>query len=408
MAGSKRRLLDVVDGNREGIISFLQHLVRTPSITGQEGTCAEFISQRLRGMGLEVKWHEAEKGRPNVVAVLRRGEGGPRILLNDHMDVVPPGPLEEWERDPFSGDIENGKLYGRGAVDSKSGLATMIMAVDSLLASDVPWNGEIVLSAVVDEEKGGEKGICHLIREGILKRADMGLVLEPTTMRIEIAQKGAFWARITTFGRASHGARPWLGINAVDQMMALLGELKALESSLQIKTHPLLHPPTINVGTIRGGTVVNMVPSQCTIEVDRRLLPGESEQDARAEFDSLITRVTSQRGIKASWEPIRHWPSMEIPQEENVVQGLCRAYFEVLGNRPQIAGKDACTDASWIFHGLGTPVAIFSPGDGFSALTANENVDIEALVAAVKVVAVFLLDQTGIEEKESGKMVATS
>jgi acetylornithine deacetylase/succinyl-diaminopimelate desuccinylase family protein len=389
----KAKLLKVVERRREEIVGFLQTLIRIPSITGEEKPCAEFISAYLRQMGWEVQWHEAEENRPNVIAVLKGRSRGPSILLNDHMDVVPPGPEQEWKVEPFSGIIREGKIYGRGAADSKSGLTTMMMAVSALIESGLPWAGEIILSAVVDEEKGGQKGICYLIEKGILKKADMGLVLEPTTMRVEIAQKGAFWTRIRTYGRSSHGARPWLGVNAIDQMMKVIGELKKIETLLQERRHPLLHPPSINVGTIQGGTIVNMVPSQCTAEVDRRLLPGESIEEARAEMNHFIKTLAEEKGIRVTWEEIRYWPSMAIDEEEAVVRSLCKSYFEVFGREPEIAGKDACTDASWIDQGLGIPVAIFSPGDGMAALTANESVEIEPLIAAVKVVALFLGDQ---------------
>jgi acetylornithine deacetylase/succinyl-diaminopimelate desuccinylase-like protein len=204
MEDQKKKLIDLVDSKKDEIIKMCQKLVRTPSVTGNEKDVAEIVASKLREIGLEVELHEAEKDRPNVVGTIKFGDGGPVILLNDHLDVVPPGPEEEWDDDPFGAVIKDGKIYGRGTTDTKGGVTTMLMALDCLLSSQPSLKGEIIVSGTVDEEVGSAKGMIHLIDSGVIKKADMGIVFEPTTMRLEIANRGVYWAKIMTFGKTAH------------------------------------------------------------------------------------------------------------------------------------------------------------------------------------------------------------
>lgn len=402
-----RPVIDLVERSRGEVIDFLRTLVRIPSVTGQEAGCAEVLEEKLRALGLAVTRHEAEPGRPNLIARWEGSGPGPSILLYDHMDVVPPGPRHEWSVDPFGAEVRDGRMYGRGTVDSKSGLTAMIMAVEAVLRSGLDLGGRLTVAAAVDEERGGAAGICHLLDQGLLQ-ADMAVVVEPSTLGMEIAQRGAYWAEVTTSGRAAHGARPWLGVNAIDQMFLALRELERFERRLRGRKHRYLHAPTINVGTISGGTVVNMVPSFCRAEIDRRLLADETDVDVAREFDGFFADLRGRYpALQVDWCPLRYWPSMEIRKDEPVVVGLRRAFKEVTGRAAKVAGKDAATDASWIVWQAGIPTAIFGPADGLKSLTADEFVDLEDVMTGVKVLAIFLARTLGGRTKPVDTPIGT-
>jgi succinyl-diaminopimelate desuccinylase len=385
---TRLELSRLVASRRDRCVSFLQQAIRIPSISRHEADMGAFLASILSDAGLDVQVVEAEKGRPNVLASARAPRPGPVLLLNDHMDVVPPGPRDEWEVDPFGGVIRDGWLYGRGAVDSKGGLCAMIMAAEIFAAAGGPERGELFLTAVCDEEVGGQLGTRHLLKEGLI-RGDFGIVAEPTGNRIEIATKGVLHVEVTTKGRMAHGGRPWLGINAIEQMARLVMRLDGLRAQLATRRHPLVGSPSIFVGTIAGGTVANMVASDCRLVLDRRVIPGESSADALAEIQALLDDLAAaDPDFKGAARPVLDWPSVEVGTDCPVLPALRRAIHEVTGREPDIGGKDGGTDAAWIHQATGIPMVHFSPGESHLVLAANERVNLDAYMAAV---AAFVL-----------------
>lgn len=392
LASIERKLLQKIDAMRDDIVATLQALVRIPSITGDEARVGAFVADICRGMDFEVEIVEAEPDRPNIIAKWKGGKPGPSLLLNDHLDIVPPGPLEYWKHAPFAAEIDNNRVYGRGTIDTKSGLTTILMATRAAREIGLPIAGQLMLIFSCDEEVGGAKGMQHLGRNGFL-RADMAVVAEPTSMQIEIATKGQLRLEITTRGKATHGARPWLGHNAIEDMVDVIQELQKLASGLDKRSHPLLGRGTLNIGRIDGGTVPNMVPNKCVLGVDRRLLPDESPDDAESEIRSILESVKARkRGFDASIKRVVWWPGYSIREDEPIVRIACEAFGKVVGHRPKIAGKDASTDASWIHVLSGIPVVMFSPGNGLEAMNADENVGIDDLVTATKVIGQIIFD----------------
>lgn len=387
-----------VDQHATEIVELLQALVRIPSITGNETAIANFITEYLQSLGLTVERLEAEPGRPNLVCTWDTGRPGPTLLLNDHLDMIPPGPLEYWKYPPFAAEIHDGKVFGRATIDTKSGLTTILVAVRLLKELALPLRGRLLLIFSCDEEVGGRLGMQYLGRLGRLK-ADMALVTEPTTMQVEIATKGRLTFGITTKGVATHGARPWLGHNAIEDMTLVVAELQELSREFAKRVHhPRLGAPSLSIGTIHGGTVSNMVPNKCTIEVDRRLLPSEKPEEVRKEFDAVLKRLhASHPDFDATLEQLVWWPGYEISENEPIVRSVCSAFEKVMGRKPTIGVKDAGTDASWINTLGNIPVAMFSPGDGMRAMNADENVTIVDLLAATKVVAQATFDILGEE-----------
>lgn len=388
-------LLQTIDEMKDQIVGTLQSLVRIPSITGDEAKIGAFVADICRAMGLEVEVLESAPGRPNVVATWDSGLPGPSLLLNDHLDMIPPGPLEYWTHPPFAAEIADGRVYGRGTIDTKSGVTTLLMAVTAMRRLQIPIRGKITLLFVCDEEVGGAMGIQWFAQTGRLK-ADLAVVAEPTTMQIERATKGRMNIGITTRGIATHGARPWLGHNAIEDMAKVVLALAELGERIKSKTHPLLGHGSLSTGIIQGGTVPNMVPNKCRIEVDRRLIPGDTQESVLAEFQAVLDRIAAETpGFDASMEQLLWWPGYLVEEDEPIVQIAVTAFEKVMGYRPAITGKDAGTDASWINALAGIPVVMFSPGNGKNAMNADENVVIEDLVNATKVIAQIACDVVG-------------
>jgi succinyl-diaminopimelate desuccinylase len=397
VSNSASLLQKEVDVLREDIVECLRNLVKIPSITGDEAAIAAHISGLLREMKFEVEVLEAEPGRPNLIATWDSGRPGKTLLLNDHLDMVPPGPLENWTHPPYAADVADGRVYGRGTIDTKSGVTTMLMATRALVNSKLPINGKLVLAFSCDEEVAGELGIKYLQKLGRLK-ADLALVTEPTTMKVELGTKGRLDLIFETQGVATHGARPWLGHNAIEDMMLVIASLQKYAASLEFRTHPKLGRASLNVGKIEGGTVGNMVPSYCRIEVDRRVLPNEEVDNVMAEIQALLDALSKEHPkLQVTMKKRIFWSGYVVEENSPVVQMFGRAFTAVVGAMPELGYKDAGTDAPYIFLS-GTPVVMFSPGNGHRAMNADENVDISDLVVATKVVAQFIHDVLVVSE----------
>jgi acetylornithine deacetylase/succinyl-diaminopimelate desuccinylase len=377
-------------------IAFLCEALRTESVAPHEEAIGRLIAARLASAGAEVRVIEAERGRPNVLASARGPAPGPTLLVNDHMDTVPAGPRDEWSVDPFAAVIRDGWIYGRGAADSKSGLCSMVMATQIFLAAGGPRRGELFVTAVCDEEVGSRLGTRYLLREGLL-RADFGIVCEPTGNRIEVAAKGVLHVEVTTKGRMAHGGKPWAGINAIGHMARIVRALEDYAAELASRRHALVGAPSVTIGTIHGGTVPNMVASECRMIIDRRLLPGEDSRAAVAEIEALLARLRGgDRQFRASTRVVLDWPSVEVSPDNAVITALSTALAEVLGSPPAIGGKDGGTDAAWIYKEAGIPMVHFSPGESRFVLAADECVQIEAYMAAIEALVLTFEDILGV------------
>jgi len=373
----------------DDVVRLTRDLIGLRSINppGTEIECAEYIAQAMRDLGLEVQLVEREKGRPNVIGLLKGSEGSPRLLYNGHIDVVPPG--NGWRFEPFSGMVVGGRIYGRGASDMKSGLAAMMLSAKALVAGKTRLKGDLIIAAVVDEETTGPAGTAYLVNQGLM--ADMAIIGEPTYYldpskgwRIEIAHRGHLWIEVTTEGKAAHGGRPWLGINAIYMMTDVINSIRRLEDQFGNRKHPLVSSPTINIGTISGGTSVNVVPDRCTMTIDRRMIPAERIEEAKLEIAHILEELGRNDKFKASWTAINETPPFEISPNEDVVVSLRKTAAQIMGHEPTIGGKDATTDAHFLVK-AGIPTAIFGPGIVETAHTTDEYAEIQKIVEATKI-----------------------
>lgn len=385
-----------VESLQQEIIEVLRALIQIPSLTGDESRIGAFLAEKCREIGLEVQVIEAEPGRPNVVATWDLGEPGPTLLLNDHLDTFPPGPIEEWVHHPYAAEVVDGRIYGRGSVDTKSGVTTLIMAIKALKHAGFRPKGKLKLIYSCDEETGASRlGVRHLAKLGLLD-ADMALVAEPTTMQIEIATKGRLVVEIVTRGRTTHGSRPWLGHNAIIDMKYVIDALTDLDMLLEKRRHPLLGRSSLNIGTINGGIIANLVPSECRLQVERRTLPDESEEEVFNELQAIIDNLNATLPeFKATVSKELWWPGYLLDDDEQIIHIAKRAFAKVTGNNAVVAGKDAGTDASWINVLAGVPVVMFSPGQGDQAGNIDESVAIADVVTATKVVSQIIHDVLG-------------
>jgi succinyl-diaminopimelate desuccinylase len=377
---------------KKELVDLTVQLVQTPTENppGNEQRVAQFLKPLLSKMGFKTKAVLSPKGRWNLLAEKRWGRGGRKLIFNGHLDVVPAGKASQWKYPPFQGKLAKGKIHGRGSSDMKSGIASFLHALSTLERSEIPLHqGAVVLHLVSDEESHGHQGMGFLTqRERI--QGDAALVGEPTGLQPVIAQKGALWLRILTVGKSAHGSRPHLGVNAVEKMMKLIERLRLLPLE---KDHPLLGKPTLNIGTIHGGTKVNIVPEDCVIEVDRRMLPGEKKEDVLGAIKERLDSLQSQDPIfQYRTEEIDFAEPSEVDPGEEIVQIGMEAIEKVMGKKPILKGSSGFTDARFYINRCHIPALIFGPGGVDQPHTMDESVEVDALVRAAHIYAMILVE----------------
>ncbi|MGE5072692.1 MAG: M20/M25/M40 family metallo-hydrolase, partial [Anaerolineae bacterium] len=318
----------------------------------------------------------------NVVAVAHGTGGGRSLMLNGHMDTVSKGDFAEAHRPR----LEGGRLYGRGAYDMKGGLAACMQAI--VEAKERGLRGDVILTAVADEEYAslGTATVVETVH------AEAAIVAEFTELQMILAHKGFAWFDIQTTGRAAHGSRPDLGVDAIAHMGRVLVELEKLNDSLQSgPAHPLLGRGSLHAGLIRGGQELSSYPEHCPLSVERRTLPGESPEDVEQE---LVQLLRQQRSLDAAFHPDLkrglYRAPLETPEDSDIARAVQRAATRVLGHAAPVAGVPFWTDAA-LLSAAGIPSLLFGPA-GAGAHAAEEWVDIASVEACA---AVYL--ETAVE-----------
>jgi succinyl-diaminopimelate desuccinylase len=374
---------------REALIRQLADLIRIESVNpyfpgGQRGEAAvaEYVAEHCRRLGLRVATTEVLPGRPNVLAWLTVPGATRTLLLDSHMDTVS---LDLMGPDGLRPELRGGKLTGRGACDDKGPLAAMLAAMADLAEHPDGLGCNVLLLASVDEEYL-MRGARHFGESGI--KVDGAIVGEPTGLDLVVATKGFVRWRLHTRGRAAHSSNPQLGDNAIYQMSELIHRLRpAMDRLLADRRHPLVGPATWSIGKIGGGASVNIVPERCTVEIDRRLLPGESGATALADFDAVVKQICAEEPtIQVERDaPFGDVDGTEITPDSPVVRALAKGAQGVRGQAP-IVGVPFGTNASR-FAPAGIPCVVFGPGDIRQAHTADEYVEVDQVVAAAQIYA---------------------
>lgn len=374
MSPLERDLSALLD--RDRLVSRLVSLVQTESENppGNEAAAGRVTAGFCDELGLDVKVVSAAEGRPNVIARWAGGEG-PTLGYCSHIDVVPAGDHSLWDVEPYGALIRQGRLYGRGSSDAKGPIAAALEAVAVLKAAGFTPAGTLELELVSDEESGGFKGTGWLVDEGLI-RPDLAIVGEPTLLRVVRAQRGIAWSRITTKGVAAHGSAPERGVNAIDHMTAIVREL--LRSVPNIE-HPVLGSPTINIGTIHGGSKLNIIPASCVIEIDRRTIPGETNEDVIVQFEGAIERARqTYPDIDAAVEIVDSGSPFEVPADAPLVTTMMAAVALATGSEAEVIGFRGASDARFLAE-AGAEVIVFGPGEITLAHTARESIDLDSL-----------------------------
>jgi len=371
---------------RGDAVSLTRELVRidsrNPSLVADapgEAAVARTLSEILREWGFRVELQEAAPGRPNVVA--RVGTAGSRSLMfNGHLDVVG---IEGMTHPAWGDDSrDNSRIYGRGSSDMKSGVAAMCAAaaraVDSGLA------GEIIVAAVVDEEYESA-GTRTIVERGI--RADAAIVTEPTQLAIMPAHLGFVWIDITTHGRAAHGSRWDLGVDAIRHAGLVLAEIDRLDADeLPRRGHPLLGRPSVHASLIDGGTGMSTYPDRCTVRIERRTIPGETPENVRRELEDACTLVETRRpSFRAEIAVTFSQAPSDVAVDAPIVRALGDA-IRAQGETVRVEGMTAWTDAA-LLNAAGIPAICFGPGDIRLAHAAEEYVKIDEIERATEILS---------------------
>jgi acetylornithine deacetylase len=341
-----------------------------------EGDCARTLASVLDDWGFKVELLASTPSRPNVVARIGPVDA-PALMLNGHLDVVG---VEGMSHAPFSAALANDRIYGRGSADMKGGIAAMCAAAAIGAAADSPR--QILITAVVDEEYES-LGMHSLIESGI--RAEEAIITEPTRLAICPAHRGFAWFDVELKGKAAHGSRYDVGVDAIMHAALLLGELDLLEHTREAgPTHPMLGRGSLHASTIEGGVGMSTYPELCSLAIERRTIPGESVEKATAEITGACARVKAERPEFNATVTLRtaQLPS-DVPVTSSVVRRLAGA-IEREGAPVRIEGFSAWTDAA-LLNAVGIPTVCFGPGDIALAHAAEEFVPIDDIERATRI-----------------------
>ncbi len=375
-------LLDRI--NESDVVNICRALVRYKTINppGDELVAAQYVAGLLGQAGFETALVPIAETRASIVARLRGAGAAPALVLNGHLDVVPPG-ADPWMRDPFAADVAEGKIWGRGTADMKGGLASLLTAARLIAEANLPLQGDLIVVATADEEAGMSGA------EAVIQQTDLGplqaiIIAEPTNNQVGLAERGVLWLQLETFGKTAHGSTPHLGQNAILMMMALLAEFEKL--SIPYIPHPILGNFTHSINAITGGVKANVVPDHCLATIDMRTLPSQDHRAIIRQVTQLVAdlekRITPFRGAV---KLVKEHPAVETSSDAPAVCRFEQAYAQATGQPPIHATVRFATEAAVFVPALRVPAIICGPGDPAMAHRPNEFVEIRQLVEAAKI-----------------------
>jgi succinyl-diaminopimelate desuccinylase len=393
-------LEDVLRGiDRGELMRLAEDLVRIPSVyrpeeeDGNESSAAGFVADYLRISGFEVRTEEVAPGRPNVWAVWEGDRPGKSLLFEAHTDVVTEGNAEEWEHSPFGAERVGGRLYGRGACDTKGNLAAAVVAVRAIRDSGVSFPGTLILCHPVDEE-GMMTGIKAFIQNGHAEGVDAAVICEPEENQICTSQKGALRVEVAVRGTMAHGAMPLSGVNPVTRAARFVVAVEELERE-EIERHgedPFLgYPsltPTILMGPDCGEPQINVIPASAYVALDIRTVPAQSHEELVGRLKDVLARLkTVDPDFDATLEVLEERPPTETPRDEPLVGAMARAYEHLNGDEPRYNGVPGATDGTFLSAWAGIPIVTSGAGKREVPHHVDEWVDEDELLAACKLYA---------------------
>lgn len=359
----KTRVLEEIE--ERDVISVLQRLVqiRSRNPPGEEKPLAEHIVQTMREWGFEAHLVPIpDPKRPQAVAIIKGKNGRPKLVLNGHMDTVPEGDRSGWSVDPFSGEVKDGRLYGRGSSDMKGGIAAMMIAAKTIKDIGIKLKGDLILQFAMGEEAGEPGTRSLLLDEGFV--GDWGIVLEPTNLRIATVEKGVAFFNVTIRGRLAHGSTPDLGVNAIEKAIDFLTSLRKYRKQIMKRKHPLVGRALCTVTMMSAGIKNNVLPDTCRLTLDRRLLPNETVDIVEGELREILSKIEEQ-DPEFKWKLERGtvFDISEIPGNHPLVRIVKKNVKKVTGEAPKPYGTLFSTDVRNFINDAGIPAIAWGPGD---------------------------------------------
>ena len=353
-------------------------VVRPGDPAATELAVARYVERWLRHEGFEVEVHEVAPGRPNVLAMYGDRTAGPTLLLEGHTDVVTEGDPAQWTHASFGAELVDGRIYGRGSADMKSGLAAAMIAAAALKRSGTTLGGRLVVGALVDEE-GDMIGARHLAQSPLGRELTAAIICEPEQNELCLEQRGVVWARVTAHGRMAHGAMPEAGVNPITAIAALLREAPALERRLRrlCQRSRYLRPPTVTPtvvqAPVQGVPQSNVIPSAAHATLDVRLTPGPDAAAVGKEIDEACRRAMDA------------CPGTRVDRSEPLARAMAWAVRRATGKPARYGGVPGSTDGTILRMTLGIPIVTCGPGHRLIPHQADEYVEVTELVDAARI-----------------------
>jgi acetylornithine deacetylase len=415
----RQKILEKVDTTRDKSIAFLQQMIAIPSVTGDEARIQKFLADYMAKLGLavdmwETDWEALKKhpayipvdrgyeGRPNIVATCKGTGGGRSLLLNGHTDVIPVVG-GTWSDDPWSGKIKNGRIYGRGSCDMKSGVASHIMAVECLMAAGVKLKGDVHINVVVDEEVSGHGTLDTVIRG---YKADAGISGETSGLAVQPACIGRIWFEIEIRGKPAGIQKRYEGISGIELGNKIVKAVSDLEAKrVATVTHPL-YPNALDtlpciIGSFSAGNYPSAFPANALLKGSIGTVPGEDHEGVKQSLVQQIARAAEEDPWMKLHPPQVRFvgydaEASEIPRNHPIVETVCKNYKEITGRDPEVSGRQGAADTRFLNRYANTPTVIFGPGSTAVMHADDEYVSIDDYMTAIKVMALSICDWCGV------------
>jgi acetylornithine deacetylase len=408
----EHRVLESID--MESLVSFLRELIAIPSLGGRERAAQDHMATAMRGLGLEIDaWDldfpqlrshpmfsmevERTEGR-GVVGTLRGTGGGKSLILNGHVDVVPSGDPANWRFPPWEGTVQDGRIYGRGSVDMKGGLACALFAAKAIRDSDVRLQGSLFVESVIGEEDGGVGTLAACLRG---YHADGAVVVEPTELKVAPSQAGALTFRITVPGLAAHACVREEGVSAIEKFLPIQAALQNLERERNRSVKDPLYqrytlPVALSFGRLEAGNWSSSVPESLVAEGRYGVAVGEDPDAARRTFEAAVRDVAATDGWLREHPPRIEWwggqfHSASIPVDHPLPKTVAHALADASGSAAVLEGMTYGSDMRLLVHVAKTPAILFGPGDVRQAHRPDESVSLSDLRTTVRTLALSTL-----------------
>ncbi len=419
-----KKIISYIEENREDFIDFLKTLISkdTTNINhgldgGNEKNGQEIIISKFKELGLDIEVFEPDnnklkkykesslghnyKNRPNVVGSLKvkDNKNYKSVILNGHIDTMPFDNLDKWFSHPLDPIIIENKLYGRGSCDMKGGLAALILAVEVLIKLNCELKGDIIIESVVDEEGGGN-GTLACVDQGY--KADLAIVAEPTELKLMKAHMGWVFFKMDIEGKSLHSGLKWLGVNAIEKTIKVMDGLKELEKEwLLEKRDSILPPPTINFGTINGGTAGSVVPGNCRLDFGIHFLPTDADENGlgskveREVIDRINLIANGDAWLKDHKPKLTKYQEgspFEMKSKKSLLKIFSNNFKKVRKKESLISGSEYGCDARLLQNYSKIPTLMFGPGSIKQAHGINEYIDLDQYIDYIKIIALSLND----------------